>query len=135
MKIFGIAILAGILMPAGFAQAAPRQNAASTPQVPHMDSAQSGKLAMGLICKNARDLKNLFQARAWTQPRPDPELAVRQVNVAAHDPQACELSVRPYKGEHEQVDRIVRKPGEVYLIVRFTPLYGPQYLYMLLPGE
>ncbi len=124
MKFIRIAaVLASIL-----AFATPT-HAISQKAAPH---AEGGKVAVGLICKNARDLKNLFQTQAWTRPRPDPELAVREVNILAHDPKACELDMVPYTGEPEQVDRIVRRPNEVYLIIRFMPLNGIEYRYMLL---
>lgn len=135
MKILYAAVLAGLVAFTTPTLAASTRGASQG--LPRADSVQGGKLAVGLICKNARDLRNLFRARAWTQPRPDPELAVRQVNALAHDPKACELRMLPYKGEPEQVDRLVRGSGELYTIVRFTPLYPhePGQLYMLLPGK
>lgn len=119
MKILRAAMLAGTLL-AGTA---------------HADTAQDDKLAIGLICKNARDLRNFVRSHVWTLPEPDHSLAVRQANAAAHDPMACEFDAQLYEGEPEPVTRIVRRPGEVYLVVRFTPLDATGHRYILLPGR
>ena len=135
-------ILAVALLATSPALCAGNQTLEPLRRSPHADGLQHEKFAVGLICKNARDLRNLFQTRAWIRTYPDPVLAVREVNTFAHDPKACEWATMLYEEEPEEVDRIVRKPDEIYLIVRFRPLddttFGPDgsdFRYIFLPGN
>jgi hypothetical protein len=128
-----LALLTALACPA-FA----KQEVVRVPYASNAAALRSGGVYYGLNCKNARDLRQLFRTSAWLRPLPDPELAVLQVNRAAHDPRACLWSAVPYSGRPEEVDRIVRNPRETYTIQRFTvddgtdfPSVEPEYRYGL----
>jgi len=134
-----IALLALIAAPV---HAATRSEPRPVPRSPHADDLRGGKFAVGLICVDARHLRRMFRTRAWMNPRPDPLRAVEEVNLAAHNPHACDWTVQQYEGEPEVVQPIARRPDDLYKIVRFRVLNdltftpdGSEFRYLLLPGD
>lgn len=137
MKIFGIAILAGVLL---FAEAAHADNGRGlTPEQvsQFVDDVRRSSSVTDNVCKNPRDFRSHVSQNRGAKQLPKlagPEL--RRINKMAHDPEACSRLTVHYIGEPEQVGRIVRRTDEAYCIKRITQvgvlgtMYGMPVLYV-----
>lgn len=133
-----------LLFAVALACAGSAQAATKTSDALYAKAVREGTVAVGVICKHPEDFREIFKSPTWMNPKPDPERALEAVRKAKHDPKVCASGMMLYTGTPERVDRIVRKPSEVYFVIRFTPLdidgveldpAKPEYRYLLVPGK